>query len=87
VRELVREDPVHGAIYTDPDILPEDLRTVFHQGWVFVGHESELPTRRDYRTTTIGTQRVIFVRGPRRPSRRPDEPVTHRGTVLCADER
>jgi len=41
--ELVLDDRVHDRVYTDPDIFEEELDRIFHRGWVFVGHEGELP--------------------------------------------
>ncbi|WAX58399.1 Rieske 2Fe-2S domain-containing protein [Jatrophihabitans cynanchi] len=86
VRELVLPDRVHGSIYTNPTLFTEEMRTIFHQGWVFVGHASEIPTAGDFRTTTIGQQPVIFVRGDDDVVRVLLNRCTHRGTALCVEE-
>ena len=61
--DLVLADRVHGSVYTDPAIFEDEVERIFHGGWVFVGHEGELPSAGDYRTTTLGRKPVIFVRG------------------------
>ena len=59
---LVKEDRVHGRVYTDPDIFEEEMDKIFSRGWVYVGHASEIPQPGDFRATTIGRQSVIMVR-------------------------
>ena len=61
---LVQEDRVHGSAYTDPDIFVDEMSKIFHRGWVYVGHASEVPQPGDFRVTTIGQQSVIMVRAP-----------------------
>ena len=58
--ELVLDDRVHDRVYTDPQIFEAEIDRIFHGGWVFVGHEGELPEAGDYRTRVIGRQPVIF---------------------------
>ena len=59
---LVKEERVHGRVYTDPDIFEEEMDKIFYRGWVYVGHASEIPQPGDFRVTTIGRQSVIMVR-------------------------
>lgn len=84
--ELVRDDRVHGTIYTDPAIFEEEMERIFHRGWVFVGHEGEIPSPGDYRTCRLGRQPVIFVRGDDGAVRVLMNRCTHRGTVVCPYE-
>ena len=59
---LVKDDRVHGRVYTDPAIFEEEMDKIFSRGWVYVGHASEIPQPGDFRVTTIGRQSVIMVR-------------------------
>jgi phenylpropionate dioxygenase-like ring-hydroxylating dioxygenase large terminal subunit len=59
---LVRDDELHRSIYTDPAIFDLEMDRIFSRTWVFVGHESEIPTPGDYKTTWIGRQPVILSR-------------------------
>ncbi len=59
---LVKDDRVHGRVYTDPTIFEDEIDKIFSRGWVYVGHASEIPQPGDFRMTTIGRQSVIMVR-------------------------
>ena len=45
---LVKDDRVHGRVYTDPLIFEEELDKIFSRGWVYVGHASEIPQARRF---------------------------------------
>ena len=60
---LIADDRVHASLYTDPRIFTEEMEKIFYRGWVFVGHESEIPQSGDFVTRFIGQQPVIMVRG------------------------
>jgi nitrite reductase/ring-hydroxylating ferredoxin subunit len=84
---LVRGDRIHASLYTDPRIFAEEMERIFQRGWVFVGHESEVPSPGDFVTRTVGGEPVIMVRG-----REGDVAVfvnrcMHRGTMLCQADR
>ncbi len=34
------------------------MSKIFHRGWVYVGHASEVPQPGDFRVTTIGHQSI-----------------------------
>lgn len=59
---LVRDDRVHASLYTDPRIFADELERIFHRGWVFVGHESEIPGTGDFVTRRLGREPVVMVR-------------------------
>ncbi|WP_157106647.1 aromatic ring-hydroxylating oxygenase subunit alpha [Nocardia arthritidis] len=86
VAELVLPDRVHGRLYTDSEIFEAEMETIFEQGWVFIGHEREVPNPGDFRTSYIGRQPVIM-------SRDTDDEVhvvmnrcTHRASLVCMEE-
>ena len=60
--DLVREDRVHGRIYTDPEIFELEMERIFGRTWVYVAHESEVAQGGDYKTAYIGRQPVIVTR-------------------------
>ena len=62
VAALVRGPQVHRDVYTDPEVYRLEMRHLFANAWVFVGHESQTPKKGDYYTTQIGDQPVIQVR-------------------------
>ena len=84
---LFQSDRVHGDVYTDPAIFEEEMARIFGQTWIFVGHESEIPQPGDFRTRRIGRQPVIFVRGRDGTVRVLMNRCTHRGSLICVEER
>ncbi|HXG35743.1 MAG TPA: aromatic ring-hydroxylating dioxygenase subunit alpha, partial [Dehalococcoidia bacterium] len=66
VSSLVRDEPekflVHGSAYTDQAVFEAEMDRIFHRGWAYVGHESEVPDSGDYRLKWIGLQSVIMAR-------------------------
>ena len=57
---LVREDQVHGQVYTDPPIFEEEMDKIFSRGWVYVGNASEIPQPGDLRVTTMRAARICW---------------------------
>jgi benzoate/toluate 1,2-dioxygenase alpha subunit len=62
VRALVRDAEVHRDVYTCPEIFALEMERLFANTWVYVGHDSQVPTTGDYFTTSIGLQPVLMVR-------------------------
>src|SRR5699024_997172 len=60
--DYVREDAVHGKIYTDETVFKMELEKIFEKTWVYVAHESEVANPGDYKTTRMGKQPVIVTR-------------------------
>jgi phenylpropionate dioxygenase-like ring-hydroxylating dioxygenase large terminal subunit len=67
IRSLLRLDEgyVHSDVYTSPAIFEREMEQIFHRGWVFVGHDSEVPENGDYVLRWIGRQSVIMNRDAR----------------------
>lgn len=62
VAALVQPHQVHRDTYVDREIFDLEMKHLFANTWVFVGHDSQTPKKGDYITTQIGTQPVIMVR-------------------------
>ncbi len=84
---LVQEDRVHGSAYTDPDIFADEMSKIFHRGWVYVGHASEVPQPGDFRVTTIGQQSVIMVQDEDGQVQLLLNRCAHRANAVCQTER
>ena len=84
---LVKDDRVHGRVYTDPAIFDEEMDKIFSRGWVYVGHASEIPRPGDFRCTDIGRQSVIMVRDDDGEVRLLMNRCTHRANAVCQVER
>ena len=59
---LVRPDSVHKRVYTDPGLFELEMKYIYGQAWIYVGHDSQVPAPGDYITARIGDQEVILVR-------------------------
>ena len=86
-RSLVREDRVHGSLYVDEQVYADEMERIFTDGWVFVGHDSEVPTQGDWVTRRIGREPVIMVRDRSRAVRVLANRCSHRGTALCWESK
>lgn len=84
---FVKEDRIHGRVYTDPDIFEEELDKIFYRGWVYVGHAGEIPRPGDFRVATIGRQSVIMVRDDDGQVQLLMNRCTHRANAVCQVER
>ena len=49
----LRDDSVHASLYLDPEVFERELEQIFHKGWVYVAHESEVPEAGSFRLSTI----------------------------------
>lgn len=62
IASLVRPDGVHKRVYTDPQIFELEMKRIYGQMWIYVGHESQVKQIGDYHTTRLGDQDVVMVR-------------------------
>jgi phenylpropionate dioxygenase-like ring-hydroxylating dioxygenase large terminal subunit len=84
---LVREDRVHSRVYTDPRVFDDEMERIFHRGWVFVGHASEIPKPGDYRLAWVGRYPIIMVRGDDGEVKLLSNRCRHRAATVCQIER
>ena len=63
ISRLVRPDGVHKRVYTDPEIFDLEMKRIYGQAWIYIGHDSQVKNPGDYHTTRIGDQDVVMVRG------------------------
>ncbi|MGH7386340.1 MAG: aromatic ring-hydroxylating oxygenase subunit alpha, partial [Candidatus Rokuibacteriota bacterium] len=86
-KALVQDDRIHASLYTDMRIFADEIERIFHRGWVFVGHDSEVPRPGDFVTRRVGAQPVLMVRGRDGAVSVFVNRCRHRGTMLCPAER
>ena len=85
--ELVEDGRVHRSLYVDESIFERELDQIFSGTWVYVGHESEIPSPDDYKTTTIGRHPVIVTRLKTGTIRVLYNRCSHRATTVCQQAR
>jgi phenylpropionate dioxygenase-like ring-hydroxylating dioxygenase large terminal subunit len=84
---LVQEDRVHGSLYTDRQAFDDEMARIFLKGWVFVGHESEIPQPGAWVIRRLGLEPVIMVRDDDGAVQVLANRCSHRGTQLCWQEK
>jgi phenylpropionate dioxygenase-like ring-hydroxylating dioxygenase large terminal subunit len=82
---LVKTDRVHISLYTNPDVFTDEMDKIFHRGWVYVGHQGEIPNPGDFRLKRIGLQPVIMVRDQQGAVRLLLNRCRHRGATVCQE--
>jgi p-cumate 2,3-dioxygenase subunit alpha len=89
IAELVLDQPergrfrVHRSALTSAELFDVETRRVFDQCWLYVGHESEVPNRGDYRRRTVAGRPLFLVRGGDDQVRVFLNTCTHRGAMVC----
>jgi phenylpropionate dioxygenase-like ring-hydroxylating dioxygenase large terminal subunit len=83
IADLVRGTHVHSKVYTDQRIFELELERIFSTTWVYIGHESEIPSPGDYQTRSIASTPVLLVRGVDQNVRVLINRCRHRGAQVC----
>jgi len=84
--DMVRVGAVHRNIYLDPDLYRQEMKDIFEQTWVYIGHESEIANAGDFKTTTIGTSPIILCRDEDGKVHVLMNRCRHRGATVCQDD-
>ncbi|CUH89480.1 2-halobenzoate 1,2-dioxygenase large subunit [Phaeobacter sp. CECT 5382] len=85
VSALVQQHQVHRDTYIDAEIYALEMKHLFANTWVFVGHDSQTPAKGDYITTQIGDQPVIMVRHTDNEIHVLLNRCPHKGTKIAID--
>ena len=87
VDSLIRDEPekflVHGSAYTDEAVFAAEMDRIFHRGWVYMGHESEVPDSGNYRLKWLGLQSVIMTRDEEGQVHLLMNRCRHRANAVC----
>ena len=69
-----------------PEVYDEELRNIFADSWLFIGHESEISQAGDYVTRHMADDEVIMCRAKDGDIRVLLNSCAHRGTQLCRSD-
>ncbi|CAB4920679.1 MAG: Rieske 2Fe-2S domain-containing protein [Actinobacteria bacterium] len=81
--DLVQDDRVAGRLYTDPELFEQEITKIFERTWVWVAHESEIPSPGSFVSTHVGRQPVIVVRDRKGQINTLLNRCRHRGASVC----
>ncbi len=84
LRHLVRPDCVHRSLYLDPDVFELEMQRLWRNAWIYVGHDSQVPSPGDFFTAQIGREPVMMVRGADSQVRVLPNRCAHKGTKLVS---
>lgn len=89
ISELARleECRVATRVASNPEIFDLELERIFDRAWVFVAHESEIPSKGDFVTRYIGKDPVIVTRADGDEVHVLLNICTHRAGMACRAER
>lgn len=85
--DLVKDDRVHGSLYTDPEIFKSEMHKIFNNTWVWVAHASEIPDAGSFKTTYVGLQPVVVVRDRKQQVHVLLNRCRHRGATVCEEKK
>lgn len=83
------DDPATGTfrcrrdVFTDPVLFDLEMRQLFEGGWVYLGHDSQIPAVNDYFTTWAGRVPVVITRDKGGDLHAFVNACAHRGATLC----
>ena len=84
---LIQEDRVHRSVYTSEALFQREMQNIFTNTWVFVGHESEIPTPGDFVTRHLGARPVIITRDGNAGIHVLFNRCAHRGAKVCREDK
>jgi phenylpropionate dioxygenase-like ring-hydroxylating dioxygenase large terminal subunit len=89
----VVKDPARGEFrvdrraYCSPEVFQLEMERVFNRGWLYLGHESEVPQPNDFVTRTILGRPLILCRDAEGKLHAFINSCRHRGAEVCRAER
>ena len=85
VLDLVTDDEAHRDVYIDEDVYELEIKHLFRNTWIYVGHASQIPNKGDYYTTAIADQPVLMIRHTDDQIHVLYNRCAHRGTELVTE--
>jgi 3-phenylpropionate/trans-cinnamate dioxygenase alpha subunit len=77
---------VDRRIYSDPEIFELEMRQIFARAWLFLCHETQIPSAGDFFQAVMGRDNVLLVRQRDGGIRALLNTCAHRGNAVCRAE-
>ncbi|MFA5631742.1 MAG: aromatic ring-hydroxylating dioxygenase subunit alpha [Porticoccaceae bacterium] len=78
---------INQRAYNDPSTFEKERELIFGRCWLYVGHQSEIPNKKDFLTRNVGGYDLIFNRDKDGNVNAFYNYCTHRGPNLTVEER
>lgn len=85
INALIRPQQVHRDVYTSPEVYRLEMKHLFPNAWVYIGHDSQTPNKGDYITVQIGDQPLLMVRHTDNEIHVLYNRCPHKGTKIVID--
>lgn len=76
---------VNRRAMVDPEVFALEREHIFDRCWLYVGHETELTKKNDFKTRTVAGRPLIFARDAKGEIRVWVNSCPHRGAMLCRE--
>lgn len=86
IERLIQPQQVHRDVYTSPEIYRLEMKHLFRNAWVYIGHESQVAKPGDYITAQIGDQPLLMVRHSDNQIKVLYNRCPHKGTKIVIDK-
>jgi phenylpropionate dioxygenase-like ring-hydroxylating dioxygenase large terminal subunit len=81
--QLMKGDRVATPMYEDPALFEVEMEKIFGKCWVWVGHESEVPGKGNFKLSWVGKQPVIISRDRKNELHVLVNRCRHRAATVC----
>jgi p-cumate 2,3-dioxygenase subunit alpha len=76
---------VNREVFRSEDVFLRERRQLWDRLWLYLGHETEVPRRGDFKQRTLAGRPLILVRDSQDRLRAYLNACPHRGTILCRE--
>lgn len=76
---------VDRRVFIEQEILEKERDRIFSKCWLYIGHESELPNKGDFKRKKVGGRNLLFNRGQDGIIRALYNSCPHRGAMVCRE--
>jgi benzoate/toluate 1,2-dioxygenase alpha subunit len=83
-REMPRFQ-VNREAMVDPEVFAKERDLIFDHSWLYIGHESELTKKNDFKTRTVAGRPLIFAKDNKGALKVWINSCPHRGAMLCRE--
>jgi benzoate/toluate 1,2-dioxygenase alpha subunit len=84
LRALVRDDCVHRDVYLSQEVFDLEMERLWHNTWLYVGHDSQVPQPGNYYSVDLARQPVIMLRDAEGQIRVMMNRCAHKGARLVS---